>query len=93
MRPSKIGSWGLIGMKVVCLLLVLGAYAVSAVGQTASASLGKEASSSTLTNGTANLEDRVNSAAAARTPFDFPNAPSAKLPQLAGRFYFSSPAG
>jgi len=69
-------------MKTVCLFLVLGIHAISAVAQTASTPPPIAAGPSTLGNGTAKLEDRIE-AAAAHNPFEFPDAPSASLPQLA----------
>jgi hypothetical protein len=70
-------------MKAVCLFLVLGLHALNSVAQTSSASLQDAAGSSTLGNATAMLEDRIESAAAARTPFEFSNAPSASLSERA----------
>src|SRR5208283_1439474 len=70
-------------MKAFCLFLVLGIFAMACVAQTASLSLENGAGASTLGNGTANLEDRIESAAAAHTLFDVSGAPGASWPQLA----------
>src|ERR1019366_3583800 len=67
----------------VCLFLVLGFHAMSAVAQTASASLQSAADSPTPGNGTAKLEDRIEAAAAMRTPSELPETPSASLTRVA----------
>jgi hypothetical protein len=69
-------------MKTVCLFLALGIQAISAVAQTSSVPLYLAAGTSPLGNGTAKLEDRIAAAAAAHTPFEFSNPPSALLPQV-----------
>jgi hypothetical protein len=69
-------------MRTVCLFLVLGIQAMSAVAQTASAPLQIAAGTYTLGNGTTKLEDRIEAARAVHTPFEFSDPSSALLPQV-----------
>jgi|HubBroStandDraft_6_1064221.scaffolds.fasta_scaffold01074_13 hypothetical protein len=70
-------------MKIAFLFLVLGMYAVNSVAQAASAWFGNGVSSSLVGSGTARLDDRVESASATRTPFEFSEATAAALHESA----------
>ena len=86
LRPED-WLWGLIAMKAVLFLCILGISAINSVAQTdpASASLPATPSISALTNGTANLEG----GAPVRGPASIPDAPSASLPQFTVKLAFA----
>ncbi len=78
-------------MKAVVFFFIIGVSTVTSVAQTdpASASLPDTPSISALTNGTANLDNGLESGAVVRDSVSFPNAPSASLPQFAVNLAFA----